>query len=281
MPLLVAELPAGVVIGFDGLLGWPSIRDGVFIFDAENLSARVDKKLPQNATTWQKLPLHGDAKVWITIETTQKPGAPNFVGIDTGDAGGVGLTPALWREWRAQHPEAPMTLNASVTVKGYDVEEVAWAKELRLGSLVLTDVPVYQTHLAPNYMASLGMYAVTRMNLAIDVKNNSIYLNPVHTTPLPYSANRAGVVFIPRDAKQDDLVAHVLEGTPAYEAGIRNNDLLLKIGEQDVTHWRTNPTGFSPNWFGQPAGTKIELTLKRGATLFKATVTLRNILRPD
>jgi C-terminal processing protease CtpA/Prc len=79
-----------------------------------------------------------------------------------------------------------------------------------------------------------------------------------------------------------DLVARVINGSPAFAAGIRNGDVLLKVGGLDATKWRTDPKvlPLSRFWEGPP-GTRLELTLKRGASTFKSTPVLRQILSPD
>jgi C-terminal processing protease CtpA/Prc len=97
---------------------------------------------------------------------------------------------------------------------------------------------------------------------------------------LPYKHNRLGAVFVPRDLQSDDLIAHVIVGSPAYEAGLQDGDILLKEDGRDVTNWRTGGTPNTP-FREQPAGTKLELTLKRGDKIFKTTAVLRNILPPD
>src|SRR5690242_15954824 len=80
----------------------------------------------------------------------------------------------------------------------------------------------------------------------------------------------------------DDLIAHVVDGSPAHEAGIRNGDVLLKIADLDVTRWRTDPTVLPLSRFWQePAGTKLRLTIRRGNETPEISVLLRNILPPS
>ena len=77
-------------------------------------------------------------------------------------------------------------------------------------------------------------------------------------------------------------VAQVLDDSPAYEAGVRNGDLLLSIQRFDGSHWQTEPDLHADREFRErPAGTKFDLTLKRGSETFKATVILRQILGPE
>jgi S1-C subfamily serine protease len=123
--------------------------------------------------------------------------------------------------------------------------------------------------------------ALKRLDIIIDGKRGIAYLRPKRTPPLPYLHNRLGADFLPANSS-DDLIAHVVNGSPAYEAGIRNGDVVLKEGDRDVTKWRTDtnpPPEIRP--VQQPAGTKLELTLKRGGKIFKTTAVLRNILPPD
>ena len=56
------------------------------------------------------------------------------------------------------------------------------------------------------------------------------------TTPPPrYSHNRLGAVFVPTAAHTNQAVARVVDGGPAYEAGVHNGDVLLQVDEVRVT----------------------------------------------
>jgi S1-C subfamily serine protease len=165
-------------------------------------------------------------------------------------------------------------------------EEQAWAEKFSLGPLELTDVLIEEaadrifSARLPDYAGTLGLEALKRLDLIVDGKHGIAYLRPKQTTSAPGDHNRLGAVFVPRDDQSDDLVARVLDGSPAFEGGIRNGDVLLSVGGRDVTTWRTDP-GDPYNWaFESPAGTALELTVKRGDLTFKATVLLREILKP-
>jgi hypothetical protein len=115
----------------------------------------------------------------------------------------------------------------------------------------------------------------------------SVFEIPPYLTPSgdgqlgwPVLSNNISVAFVPRDLQSDDLVAHVVAGSPAYEAGIRDGDILLKVG-RDVANWCDPNSKINAPFREQPAGTKFELTLKRGDKVFKTTAVLRNILPPD
>jgi len=86
---------------------------------------------------------------------------------------------------------------------------------------------------------------------------------------------------MPLDKNSGDLVAHVVRASPAYEAGIRNGDVLLKVGDLDVTKWRTDPKVLPLSRFwSMPSGMRLDLVLKRGNEVYKTHPLLRHILGP-
>ena len=172
---------------------------------------------------------------------------------------------------------------------GLLVSEEMWTQKIALGPLGLTDVSVLEAdpgldgffHSAGmQFEATLGFAALKRLEVIIDGKRGIAYCRPRPTPPLPYEHNRLGAVFAPHDLQSDDLVAHVVDGSPAYEAGIRDGDILLRVDGRDVTRWRSGATPNTP-FREQSAGTKFELTLRRGDKIFQTTAVLRNILPPD
>ena len=63
--------------------------------------------------------------------------------------------------------------------------------------------------------------------------------------------------------------------SPAYAAGIRDGDVLLRIGQRDVTNWRADAEFprlvFPRSPVHGAAGTQLELTLKRGEETLSTT----------
>src|SRR5208283_2607688 len=109
------------------------------------------------------------------------------------------------------------------------------------GALLLTDVPVGEANPAQftlgaaGYQASLGLAALKRLDMVVDGGHGVAYLRLRRADAPPYEHNRLGAVFVPPEVHQNDLVAHVVPHGPAYEAGIRDGDVLLKIDKLDVT----------------------------------------------
>src|SRR6202030_4786714 len=91
--------------------------------------------------------------------------------------------------------------------------------------------------------AVLGSYVFRQLKLIVDTKNGALYTCPISHPVGQYEYNLLGAVFVPKNIeKGDDLVGHLIRDGPAYRAGIRDGDVLLKIGVLNVTVWRTDPS---------------------------------------
>ena len=289
--LTVVEIPDFMreSINMDGAVGWPILRDRILELDAARQKYQFLRKVPKATATWTRLALRTNLPSGSRVLALDLPDADGSKGVlvvDTGAEGtGVNLSPRRWREWKAVHTNQTTLIAKYTPQAGKYAQEQAWDDKFSLGSLELTDVlieeadPIYARSL-PDYAGTLGLEALKRLDVIVDGKHGIAYLRPKQTPSVPGEHNRLGAVFVPRDDQSDDLVAHVLDSSPAYEGGIRNGDVLLSIGGRDVTTWRTDP-GDPFEWaFESPAGTALELTVKRGDLTFKATVRLREILKP-
>jgi S1-C subfamily serine protease len=150
-----------------------------------------------------------------------------------------------------------------------------------LGPLTLTGVPVTEaspTQIklgSPSFAASLGLAALARMDFIVDGIHGVACLRPKTSRPPPYQHNRLGAEFIPAGPGSDALVAQVAEGSPAYEAGVRNGDVVLSAHISPQYQKYQSELGLAP------AGTKVVLNLQRGSEAFKATAILRDIVAPN
>lgn len=270
----VIDIPDYVRTNFDGFMSWGDLRDNVIEIGHDGGVWRVLPKLPADLSGWQRWKLASDEG--LLVFECGNGAAPVRIVIDTGSPFGVELNPERWRDWRAAHVRRPTTMEAAYSpVVGHVVYEVSRAEEIELGGIRFPDVPVSECWLGgfQRYDAVLGMFALTRLKVIIDGKDGALYIRPVARPSAMYKYNLLGAVFVPPDPEKDDeLIAHVSEGSPAYVEGIRDGDRLLKIGEEDVTTWRTDPRGLGTGNWG--VGTELKLTLKRGAEVYEKTVTL-------
>jgi hypothetical protein len=284
----VFDPPSFLSMGVDGALGWQPSRFNTIQIDANLKRAMWLTNVPPEAATWLKFHIRGQSRI-LTLEIPGQEAEQGVITVDTGSSCGVALSPELWRAWRAEHANQPKTLMAGyMPGAGTVVMEEGWAKQLTFGPLVLTEVPVMPSNVAeqamgaPGFEASFGLAALKRLDLIVDGNLGIAYIRPKTGPPPVYEHNRLGAVFVPYDMQKGDLVARVIDGSPAYEAGIRDGDLLLKVGNLDATQWRTDPTVLPLSRFWErPPGTKLDLTLKRGSKTLKATPVLRQILEPS
>jgi hypothetical protein len=289
---LPAYLNANMGTNFDGLIGWyhMSLKVGWFhlsqnILQIDAVASKVTTlpKVPKATAQWARLSVLTNFGT-LDLQIPHVDQSNGLLCIDTGSYNGLDLPPQEWQRWKEAHPRTPITLEAAFTpADGFFVHEGAWADQISVGPLVLTGVPIGQagpetsTRRGAQYKGTLGLAAIKRLDLIVDGKNGLAYLRAKATPPLAYRHNRLGAVFVPTITHTNQAVARVVGGSPAYEAGVRDGDVLLQVDEVTVRGW-TN------DWisrFYMPAGTKLKLPLKRDGKIFTTTATLREILQPN
>ena len=281
----VFELPAFLNMAVDGVIGWRPLRTSTIRIDAAQRTAQWLTNTPPEALGWLKFRLRPQSRI-LTLEIPGEGGGGGAFTVDTGSPCGVAMAPQRWEAFLAAHPKDPKTLLAGyMPGAGTVVLQEAWGNEVRFGPLVLTDVPVMPSNVAEQgmagagFQASLGLAALKRVDLIVDGVFDVAYIRPKNTPASSYEHNRLGAVFVPPDVQGPDLVARVIHGSPAFQAGIRDGDVLLRLGDLDVTKWRTDPTVLPLSRFWEkPPGTKLELTLRRDGKTFTAQPVLRQIL---
>lgn len=274
----------------DGFIGWPTVRNNIFAIDGQTVTFPALAQVPLEALSWLKLEIVTNSNTLLL----QAPGWGCWE-IDTGNngPGGVVLLPAAWEKWRREAPSATTTLYSYfMHGAGNVVAEVAWAEELSFGPLKLSRVPVRVANEAElksspreDFIGILGASALRRLDLVVDGKKNVAYVRTKKSAPTSVAHNRMGAVFLPKGS--EDMLAQVTPGGPAYLAGVRDGDQLLKINDNVVENLLTNklivPLAF--DW-SEPAGTAYQLTLKRKATaagesdrVFTVFVELKELLK--
>ncbi|MDB6066333.1 MAG: hypothetical protein JWR26_2541 [Pedosphaera sp.] len=268
--------------GFDGFVGWQGMKNSIIFIEPSLNRMTILKALPKDISTWIKFPISAKQEV-LALEEPFKGRHKPVIMLDTGRCSGVALLASGWREWKAVHSGQPSTLTGYYTPEvGVVVKEEVWAERFSLGPLELSDVPIMEANQAevqaaasPYYQATLGLAALHGVEIIVDGRHRVVYFRPTTTPARPYEHNRLGAVFVADGSGNKDHVASVIEGSPAYQAGIRNGDVLLEIDHVDI-----EKANAARGRFDEPAGTKMELTLKRGDRVFTTSVELKNILGP-
>lgn len=289
---LVLDPPAYVSADFDGIIGWYHISHNAGWFHISQKILRIDAtaskvtslpKVPTETAQWARLSLLTNFGV-LDLQIPHGDHSNGVLRIDTGSPSGLALPAQEWRQWKEAHSHTPITLTTDFTPEdGFFATEEAWADQISVGPVVLTDVPIRRagpsgaTQWSAQYEGTLGLAALKRLDLIVDGNKGVAYLRAKTTPPPAYPHNRLGAIFATTTTQTNQAVARVVDGGPAYEAGVRNGDVLLQVDEVTVKGW-------TDDWlsrFYMPAGTKLKLTLQRDGKIFTTTATLREILQPS
>jgi hypothetical protein len=285
MDFAIIDFPyyAKQAIDFDGFIGWPNFDRYVLKIEASEGEVTVLPMVPKKTAKWIHFSVITNSGV-LLLAVPKEQDSKHTVFIDTGSSFGVGLPHHAWQQWKKSHPRSPLTLRTmTIPADGFVVLEESWADQIAIGSLVLTNVPVieeppsFETLWGSNNDGTLGLAALNRLDVIVDGPNTIAYLYPNPGRARDYPHNRLGAVFVPCAGHPREGVAWVEADSPAYEAGIRTGDILLKVDEIPVV-------SFSDTWirrFSMPSGTKLHLVLKRDGKEFQTTATLRQIIPPD
>lgn len=286
--LPVVSLPDYLEPKVDGLIGWDILGQVVVVIDTPGKRISMQNELPAEMSGWSCWKIRPGATRLI-VEIPSSDQRPETIMIDTGSPSGIELAPSRWEPWSAAHPDLPATLNSAyIPGVGIVATEERWAPVFDLNGMTFQQVPVGRygamVQHAPEdrHVATLGLCALQRLSWVIDGRNGKLYFqtNGAPRGPNTYDYNRLGAIFIPTD-EGDTLIAQVFEGGPAYRAGIRDGDILLRINDLDARAWRTDPRVQRPGRFwSRPAGTVLRLGLQRREETFEVTIALEDIYPP-
>lgn len=264
----------------DGLLGWNDISKKSFQIVNQKLLLASNPP-PVDDASWIRFNIETDRSI-LVLSVPDSSGLGLEVAIDTGDFRGIELSSRVWRKWREAHPRAPATVLTSYAAaeRKTIVREQAWAPVLSLGSLQLTNVVITKGSVLSRFDAVLGMGALEHLELFVDTAHGTAYVRQRNGQVFAVEHNHLGALFMPRDGEHGELLAHVAESSPAQEAGILPNDVLLAVDNLNVASDHPDGKLLHDLW-QRPPGTQMTLTIRRGEKIVKAHVTLRQIIPPE
>lgn len=267
----------------DGIIGWENIDHNLFRLDLGGDGFSPLEGLPTNLQEYSRFEIDTTNNILSLLR--QIDGNHRLVLlVDSGAIGGLRLPMKKWDRWKMAHPAQPVTIVGYLQVSGAHVLETTWAESYTIGPVICSGVEcIRDPTISESVDASLGLDALKHFDLILDGPHKVAY---VKARPINRGGsrqhNRLGALFMPEAQKSDVLIAQVARSSFAEQAGIKTGDVLLKIDDLDVTHWRTDPRLMPMRKFWeQPSGTQMTLTLKRGEQILTKKVVLRNILPPD
>jgi hypothetical protein len=282
----VMDIPKELEPAEEGVIGWGLIRDEIVHFDVAQNRVYLEPRLPADIGTYRRLPLWNKDLTVLALKVAVAGQGDGMIVVDTGSFHGVGFSPAAWEGWRREHPEAPITLRVSLMMIGDVRVEQSWAKRLSIGGLDFTEMLVEQCFPIPSswrinpqaLVAILGLPALRDYDVIVDRKNAQAYFRQHPGRAINMDHNRLGAVFMHRSKQDPEMVAYVAAGTPAFESGIRDGDILLKYRSGAPSEpWKT-ATREVWGVLKAPPKTRIEFVLKRNGEVFQTNAVLRDIL---
>ena len=285
----VIDIPSGIKFNSDGVMGWGGIKHMMVEMDPYSHKIKVREKIHFEKSEWKCLDIRTDLNI-LVVKTPSDDTAQDSFLIDTGSPDGLTARKELWQQLTGDSADSNTTLSAMYFPSvGLVVNKEKWIHEINFGGLPFHEIPVKMgMEVNPWLMKEgidgvVGMWALSCYSWIVDEPNGKIYFkeNGLIRRPEKYEYNRLGAVFVPKDIQtSNSLIAHVVEGSPAYTAGILEGDELLRIGQLDVTKWRTDPKVMPLSQFWvKPAGTKMDLVLVRDGKKMEISVTLEEIFR--
>ena len=262
----------------DGVVGWPALLGNIWRVQWENMSLSIMPSIPKEILSWQSLKLAAQIPVAAALFFENSDG---LVYLDTGHSGGIALSEPRWNKWVQENSHLPWTLKSGYlpAAGGFFLTELSWANSFKLGPLEIPCVVIEKNVIKwPKLEAVLGIEALKHFEIVFDLTNNRIYLEnrPYSSEKFPH--NRLGATFLPSSLESESLVGYVLKNSPAYKAGLRSGDILLKIDNIDMTHWKTDPTIWKREFWEAKPGTKYIIEVDRKKRKHKFSVTLEEIL---
>ena len=270
----------------EGIIGWGLLQDEIVHFDVPQNRVYLEPRLPADIGTYLRLPLWTKDVSVLCLKVPVAGQGDGIIFVDTGSFHGVGLSPAGWNGWKREHPEAPITLRVALMMSGDIKVEQSWAKRLSVGGLDFTEMLVEQCFPIPSSLrinpqalvATLGLGALRDYDVIVDKKNAYAYFRQRPRRSIAIFHNRLGAAFMQRSKQDPEMVAYVAAGTPAFESGIRDGDILLKYRSGEPSGpWKT-ATREVWDVLNAPPKTKVEFVLKRNEEVFQTNAVLRDIL---
>ena len=176
--------PVSQMMDMDGAIGWPDMRDDFIAIDAAIDSIHGVDHAPAETNGWFTLPIYPRTDV-LALQTSRPDGKAGVWEIDTGNDGGISLSRARWKEWRATHPRGRKgwTLNY-MPGSGIGIGRSFTPDEFALGPLTWKKVVVRKATRTELGVAasgdvlegSLGIKALRQLELILDQKKGMAYL---------------------------------------------------------------------------------------------------------
>jgi hypothetical protein len=252
----------------DALIGWPALKAHVTHYDKHRHLLAIGSNRQPHVANARSFPILPDHDLVFNAGTSEEP-LPVF--LDSGWSGGVMLSKPLWDEWRRQNRDVPYTYSSVYWyATGWVTLEQLLASDIRVGSLRLKNVLVSPLPAGlTDKAAMIGLGAFANHALVVDGPENSLQIDQADAPLVIPNYNRLGASF------GTGMAARVAPESPAAQADIRDGDVLIAINGMTPDAYAATVKG---QVWEQPAGTAVQLSLRRGSAAIDRRVELQDFL---
>ncbi|MEP6792954.1 MAG: PDZ domain-containing protein [Saprospiraceae bacterium] len=275
-----------VGIPIDGLIGGGFFRNLIVNIDYRNyrmtLYDPVNFEIPKGYMT---LPIRIKTnKPYIDAETSLQDGTVVQVDllIDTG--AGVPLLLHTNSLSSLRLPEHYIRGKLGMGLGGYLEGFIGRIDKLRFGELEFPGVLTSFQEISQEWLDDqdrfrngiIGNQILNRFSIFFDYIHGQLYLKPNHRKQKPFTMDRSGlIIFAFSDDFNQFVVKDIIDSSPAAEADIRINDILLKIH------------GFPTHFYSleeinamlqKKVGKRVKLVIKRDGQKLRKEIVLRELI---
>jgi len=258
----------------DGVLGMLCLEHYVVGIDPDknlfSLGGTVPEAAKRSALTipLKRVPSHNG----LIIEASVNGVGPLYFELDTGDNGCISLTQRDWQRVFARGE--PRTAQRYAAGMGDHVEQhkVARVQSLDIGTNQYTNLIAGQASQAQS-SSCLGQGVFRRHLCTIDFPNQVLYLVPGQHFRDPDEQNMSGMYPVRLAGKT--VIYSVDQGSPAFEAGVRQDDQIISINGQDAAALKLKTIG---EMLKSQPGAAIAVEIRRNEKVLQFAFELKRSL---
>jgi hypothetical protein len=271
---------------FDGIIGAEFIKQFVIEVDYPGRAIRLyDKNQFSYSGSGESIPIQLDRQGHpiIDAEVTPLAGEPikgKFV-LDLGAGGALALTAPLV-------VEHDLLNSQSKTIKaiglggagGQSSGRIGRVAELKIGKYkIASPLTIFSEDKAGAFSSStlagnIGQQIASRFKVFLDYEHNRIIFEPAATFSDPFDRAHSGLALASEGRDYTIFrITDVLENSPASEAGLQKDDLIIKVNDKPAADLTITKLG---ELFEKP--TPYKITVKRGNQTLQVTLTPRKLV---
>ena len=152
--------------------------------------------------------------------------------------------------------------------------------KMSIGSFSIEDIPIGFITFEEVAQArgevdgSIGIGLLSRFNIYLDYQGKKIILEKNNNFGKPFVIDKSGMIV---DKDEDKfIIKQVIENTPAYEAGLKEKDELIKINGKPASNYSLSEI---TKLLKGNTGERIDLVVKRGRKKIEVSLILREYIK--